>query len=71
MLVVVGILLILFLAAADLMRPDSILRGAWRKLTRQETPLERVLQPIRQHDVSISIRDDPVPFAPPRDRHRG
>ncbi len=56
-LFVVGLLLVVLLALIDLSRPDSVLRATWRRLTRQDTPLERVLKPFRGADLSRPARE--------------
>jgi hypothetical protein len=46
-LVVVGIVLVVLLVAADLLRRDSIIRSTWRGLNQSPTPIERLLRPFR------------------------
>jgi len=45
--VVVAGLLVLLLVLADLTRRDSLIRSTWRTLTGRDTPMERVLDGIR------------------------
>ena len=48
-LVMVGILLVLLLAVADLIRDDSLLRSGWNAVTGNDpaTPAERMLRRFR------------------------